>query len=488
MPARSALEHDPHRPQFHFLPPANWMNDPNGLIEWNGLLHLFYQYNPHGAFHGTIHWGHAVSADRVHWQDLPIALAPTPGGADAEGCWSGCAVDNDGVPTRVYTGVLPQTVSVATGSPDLVEWQKLPGNPVIAGPPAWLQDASQGDFRDPFVWRDGDHWQMIIGCRSEGVGGLILLYRSPDLVHWTFVSTLFTGDAGQIESIWTGTIWECPNLLDFGDRQVLIISAQAKQEGLMYAFYATGRMQGGTFLPAKPPRMLMYGAVGGGLYAPQVTRLADGSYLLIGWLREERSEACCLQAGWSGLMSLPLQAALAPDGVLALTPDPALQRLRGQHWHFDEIALSDGADKLLEGVTGDCLEIVARFDSGNAAEFGLQVRCSPDGREYTRISVHSAGGQLVLGRDHASLDPEAHRQPCAAPLAASRDEAITLHIYLDRSVIEIFAEEGRTTLTGRIYPSLAESLGVTLFSRGGGARLQALDIWSMASIWAPAGA
>ena len=103
-PTRAALAGDPHRPQYHFLPPANWMNDPNGLIEWSGQLHLFYQYNPHGAFHGTIHWGHAVSQDRVHWEDLPIALAPTPGGLDAGGCWSGCAVDDGGTPTLLYTG------------------------------------------------------------------------------------------------------------------------------------------------------------------------------------------------------------------------------------------------------------------------------------------------------------------------------------------------------------------------------------------------
>src|SRR2546423_13522026 len=99
---------DPHRPHYHFLPPSNWMNDPNGLIHWKGQYHLFYQYNPNGALHGTIHWGHAVSPDLVHWEHLPIALAPTPGGPDKDGIWSGCAVDNDGIPTIFYTGVLPE--------------------------------------------------------------------------------------------------------------------------------------------------------------------------------------------------------------------------------------------------------------------------------------------------------------------------------------------------------------------------------------------
>jgi len=98
---------DPHRPAFHFLPEKHWMNDPNGLIQWKGQYHMFYQYNPHGAFHGTIHWGHAISRDLVHWEHLPIALAPTPDGVDKDGCWSGCAVNNNGAPTLLYTGVYP---------------------------------------------------------------------------------------------------------------------------------------------------------------------------------------------------------------------------------------------------------------------------------------------------------------------------------------------------------------------------------------------
>src|SRR5919199_225960 len=101
---RNLLAGDRHRPLYHFLPPSNWMNDPNGLIQWDGQYHLFYQYNPHGPLWGDIHWGHAVSPDLVHWTDLPIALAPDAP-YDRDGVFSGCAVDHDGVPTIIYTGV-----------------------------------------------------------------------------------------------------------------------------------------------------------------------------------------------------------------------------------------------------------------------------------------------------------------------------------------------------------------------------------------------
>jgi beta-fructofuranosidase len=216
---------DPHRPAFHFLPEKHWMNDPNGLIQWKGQYHMFYQYNPHGAFHGTIHWGHAISRDLVHWEHLPIALAPTPDGVDKDGCWSGCAVNNNGAPTLLYTGVYPQVQCIATSSDDLLTWQKHP-HPVITAPPPEIEVHAGGEIRDPFVWKEKDQWYMLLGSRIEGAGGLILLYRSEDLLHWEYLHPLLTGDANQMEPFWTGTMWECPNFIDFGEKRTLIISVQ----------------------------------------------------------------------------------------------------------------------------------------------------------------------------------------------------------------------------------------------------------------------
>ena len=99
--SRDALAGDRHRPLYHFLAPSNWMNDPNGAIFWNDKYHLFYQYNPNGPYWGTIHWGHAASSDLVHWEDFPVALAPSKEGPDQHGCWSGCVVDDRGIPTAL---------------------------------------------------------------------------------------------------------------------------------------------------------------------------------------------------------------------------------------------------------------------------------------------------------------------------------------------------------------------------------------------------
>jgi len=136
------------------------MNDPTGLLQWRGQYHLFYQYNPYGPVHENIHWGHAASSDLVHWTDLPIALTPTRWRVDAGGCWSGCAINNNGTPTLLYSAVHPQVVCLVTSPDDLLTWQYYSGNPVIAGPPAEFQDRTGGHFRDPFVWRLASIWNI----------------------------------------------------------------------------------------------------------------------------------------------------------------------------------------------------------------------------------------------------------------------------------------------------------------------------------------
>ena len=479
---RQNLAHDPHRPQYHFIAPGNWLNDPNGLIQWNGRYHMFYQYNPRGAFHGTIHWGHAVSDDLVHWTDLPIALAPTPGGHDAEGCWSGCAVDNDGVPTLIYSGVFPQTVCLATGSKDLIAWEKPSTNPVIAGPPAEIRDASGGHFRDPFVWRVNGQWHMLMGSKVDGAGGLVLLYRSDDLVEWQYVGPLLQGDVNQTDPFWTGTMWECPNLLDFGRRQALIVSAQATHAEFLYPFYASGHFDGSRFAP-EIQGVLVHGGPSCYFYAPQAMCADDGRYLLWGWLREGRSEQLSIEAGWAGVMSLPLVVSMELDGRLCVEPAEELASLRREHWRFENIALSDGTDMLLDGVIGDTLEIVARFEMASGGEFGLKLRASPDGREYTRLMVRPAEHQVVINRDHTSLNEDQDRDLGAAPIPPLANGALTLHIFLDRSVVEVFVNSGMSSQVSRIYPSLSDSLGIGVFSRGGSAHLLSLDIWQLASIW-----
>ncbi len=465
------LANDPHRPQYHFLSPANWMNDPNGLIQWRGQYHLFYQYNPNGPFHGTIHWGHAVSEDLVHWTHLPIALAPTPGGLDKDGCWSGCAVDDHGTPTLVYTAVHPEVQCIATSQDDLLTWNKHPGNPIIATPPP---DLAVTGFRDPWVWRENNTWYLLLGSGIRDIGGAALLYKSRDLVHWDYVHPILVGDKNE-----TGEMWECPGLFPLGDKHVLLVSIQPE---FRHTYYSIGTYADHKFTPED------WGKIDSGeyFYAAQTLLDDQGRRLMWGWLKEGRSEEAQRAGGWAGVMSLPRILSIRPDGSLGVEPAPELKALRGEHHHVTDFDVPPASTKILEDARGDCLEIIAEFEPSDATAFGVRVRCSSDRTEQTSVLYDGAAERLVVDRQRSSLDSETDQGACGTSFELVTGEMLKLYIFLDRSVLEVYAN-GRACITSRIYPSRADSLDVGLFARGDRVRLKSLDIWEMDSIWASKG-
>jgi len=458
--------HDPHRPRYHFLPLSNWMNDPNGLIQWRGRYHLFYQHNPEAPSWGAMHWGHAVSEDLAHWQHLPIALTPTPGGPDKDGCWSGCAVDNDGVPTLIYTGVMPEVQCIATSADGLLTWQEHPANPVIAAPPEGLEVTG---FRDPCVWREGRAWYAVVGSGIKGVGGTALLYRSDDLVNWEYLNPICIGDREE-----NGEMWECPDLFPLGDRHVLLFGAHPE---FRYTCYFTGRYAAQRFTPESQGKA----DFGGYFYAAQTLLDDQGRRIMWGWLKEGRSDEAIQAAGWAGVMSLPRILTLRPDGRLGIEPAPELRALRRQHHRWREVELTPTSPLTLKEVQGDGLEIAVEFEPGDAAALGLQVRCSPDGAEGTRIVYDRAARCLAVHRKRSSLSAEVHRDRQEGALDLSPGEGLRLHVFLDRSVVEIYAN-GHVCLTSRIYPSRPDSLSVGLLAHGGRAKVRSLDVWQMADI------
>ncbi len=467
---------DPHRPRYHLLPPANWMNDPNGVIHWKGRYHMFYQHNPNGAFWGTMHWGHAVSDDLVHWEHLPIALAPTPDSYDADGCFSGVAVVHEGVPTFIYSGFRydrPYQVGcVATAEDDdLVAWRKHPANPVIAAPPP---DLDISDFRDHAVWREGDTWYQVMGAAIRGVGGAALLYRSDDLVRWEYLHPLAIGDALQREPVWTGTMWECPLFLDLGQKHALLISAW--DHATLHTVAMVGRYADHRFMPETTYKF-DYGD--NYFYAPQHCIDENGRALMWGWLQEGRTVEADKAAGWSGVMSLPRVVTLREDGLLGVAPPPELEQLRGGHALIDAVFAGDGM-RLMD-IHGDCLELSATFVPMGAERYGLVIRCSPDGVEQTRIVYDRTKGWLGIDSTRSSLDETVKRDVRGGPLALAEGEPLQLRVFLDASTIEVFAND-RVCVTGRIYPTRSDSMGVGVFAENGWARVTPIEAWQMRGI------
>lgn len=504
-------EADPHRPRFHFVSPAGWLNDPNGVSQWNGTYHLFYQYNPQGAFHHRILWGHATSTDLVNWTDRPVALEPSDG-PDADGCWSGVLVNDGGTPTLVYSGrhgerELP---CVAVGSPDLLTWTKAPENPVIPAPPAGVGITA---YRDHCVWREGTVWRQLVGSGIRGRGGTAFLYESADLRQWEYIGPLFIGDASSGDPAapdWQGTMWECVDLFRAGSgtlgdealgdgtpgggagsgtlgdgaagTDVLVFSAWHDGD-TRHPLYWTGRYAGDSFTPRELHR-LDYG--GRYFYAPQSFADESGRRVMFGWLQEGRAEAATVEAGWSGVMSLPRLAAINADGELAFAPVPELESLRRDPVRLGSRTL--GAGEVLAGVSGNQLdlELDLELEPGSVFRLGL-LGAGVDGgpSEETVVQIGHLTGEgdlpasyILLDRSRSSLDGTVDAGPRSGALTLAGGR-LRLRVLVDRSALEIFAN-GRP-LSARAYPTLGG--GRVRVSADGGVRLRQLDAWRMEGIF-----
>jgi len=482
---RRKLAGDPYRPAYHFLAPGNWMNDPNGAIFWQGMYHLFYQYNPNGAFHGTIHWGHAVSDDLVHWRDLPIALAPTPGGPDRDGCFSGGAF-HDGAAARVIYFGVPDGNCLATSHDDLLlHWEKHPHNPVIPTPAE-----GQAEWRayDPCGWKEGDTYYSLSGSqigddrKMLGVSrDVAFLFRSDDAAHWEYVGQLY--EPGE-ES-------DCavPDFFPLGGKQVLLFASHTRGAQYYVGTYADHR-----FVRERHGRInfTTSGSIGGLLssgdaIAPISWEDPRGRRVMIAWIAEGRTRERQMASGWAGTMSLPRVLSVTPEGDLGFTPLPELQTLRRDDRAVGNLGIGPDASVPLRDVRGECVELLATLDPGDAEHVGLKVRCSPDGEEQTRVVYSRASRSLTLDTSRSSLSSDAlGRADQTTPLTLADNAPLELHIFLDRSVVEVFANS-RQVLTKRIYPSRPDSRGIECFALGGCATLRSLHAWEITPIWPDSG-
>lgn len=461
------LDADSHRPNYHFLPPSNWMNDPNGVIQWQGKYHLFYQHNPTGALWGNMHWGHATSPDLIHWSDEPIALAPTDS-PDSSGCFSGCAVNDNGVPTLIYTATAGanceiQTQCLATSDDTLRTWTKNLQNPVLSEVPAEARQTK--DFRDPFVWKENATWYMVIGSGIQNVGGAVFLYRSTNLIAWEYLHPLLSSDDKRL-----GTIWECPNFFKLGDQWVLIISANTGTRPDT-VHYFVGEYKNHQFTPITGG-VLDYGC----LYAPLSCVDDQNRRVLFGWLQEERSNAALQRAGWSGVQSIPRILELDSRNRLLMKPVPELERIRGRNHAYEDRDLDQ---PITLAVNTSSLDIAVEIDPGACEICGLKFICSTTPEEAIHIHYDARNQQISIRKQAESPDVSG-KILLEAPHPLAQNETLKLRILLDGSVVEVMVND-RTSLSTRFYPTNAIAVGILLF--GEGAHLRLLEAWEMPSVF-----
>ena len=510
-PRRRELAADPHRPAYHYLAPANWMNDPNGTLFWRGQYHLLYQYNPFGAYHGgdtgTMHWGHAVSDDLVHWRDLPIALTPEPDSPDRDGCYSGAAfVNRDGIATAIYHGVAPGRaggICLATSDDDLLEhWRKHPANPVIPNPTATDEYQVAGA---PCAWVEGDTYYAIAGgCTPPRVRPVVTpgdylgrpdshdvayLFRSHDLVHWEYLHPFYEG--GRFTE--GGEDAGCPDFFPLGDKHMLLFTSH-----LRGAQYYVGSYAGQRFVAERHQRFTFADTGRLGVFAEGLTlRDGRGRRILFGRVHEGVYSHVQREWGWAGVITLPMVLTLSDSGQVLIAPVPEIEALRRDHREVTGVAIKAGAEVQLDDVHGDRLELAASFEWQDAEEFGLKVRCSGDGREHTLIRIVATDwashrdplhpptrrAELILDASRSSVSPQvSDRGAQRCPLEVTGDGRVDLRVFVDRSMVEVFVG-GQHYLVKRVYPASRDAVGVRLYAHGGGATLHRLDAWQMEPIW-----
>ncbi len=289
------------RLKYHFELKKGWMNDPNGLCKFNGVYHAFFQHYPYAKVWGPMHWGHAISKDLIHWEELPIALTPDKPYENGGGCFSGSAIEKDGVLYLFYTSVskeLGQTQSLAI-SKDGINFEKYDKNPIIDKVPS---DGSK-DFRDPKVFKYEDKYMMVCGSGKDEVGK-VLLFESNDLFNWTYVGILF-------EDKNCGEVIECPDFFKLGDDYILMFSMMNRD--LYSTNFIIGSFDGKNF---KEKRRVQNEA-GPEFYAPQT--FFDGSRrIIIGWMYS-RKKAPDKYTNYAGALSIPRELKII-DGKLINFP------------------------------------------------------------------------------------------------------------------------------------------------------------------------
>ena len=459
---------EPLRPQFHFTPPLNWMNDPNGLVYHEGEYHLFYQYNPAGNEWGHMSWGHAVSPDLFHWQFLPLALPET----DAEMAFSGCCVvDHDNTSgfgtadapamVAIYTGHAPgrQVQNLAYSLDNGRTWQRYADNPVL--------DEGLADFRDPKVfWHaETNRWVMVV---SRAIEKVLVFYGSENLKDWTELSRF--GPAGAISK----PNWECPDLFQLplqaadgswdGETTCWVLEADmggGAVAGGSGSEYFVGEFDGVRFQTGQAARWVDYGR---DFYAPvsfDNIPASDGRRIWIGWMNNWET-SLVPTSPWRGAMSIPRSLAVRvvafnseEPAVFALVQQPVaeLQQLRSETRKLAAVSAWPPVPLTEPGELADMtFELEVEIETADARSAGIRIRTGDE--EFIEIGYDRFDAAVYVDRTRSGntgFHP-AFAGRHAAP-ARQINGTVSLRILVDRSSVEVFVNDGEAVITDRIFPT-----------------------------------
>jgi len=503
---RELLWKDPHRPKFHHLPPEGFFNDANGALFWNGRYHLFYLartpiQHPEtpGQDRWVAVWDHVSSRDLVHWTYHPPAVSPTLEGSMPQGIYSGGAIKNAPKPTLIYHVPGQGTCISVAKDDDLIEWEPLPQNPVIK------PHTEEDEFVvfDPAGWYENGKYYALIGNKNKRPGyegDCTSLFTSTDLINWEYQGPFY-----ESSRKWTQESEDaaCPDFYPIGNKHMLLMHGHQPYRNITH--YYIGTYKDERFFPEQHGRMSW---LGGQLSGPESLIDDQGRNIFFAWIAESRTGGKSLWGydtevepgkndlyAWASVVSLPRVMSLTDDGTLAIAPAPELETLRLNERQANDLTIPNNQEITLSEMAGDVMELSVEIDPGEAKEIGVKVRCSPDNSEETLIVYNHEKGTLkidfskstiennVIYRGYYTQEPPEGENATSqeAPFQLMEDEHLKLRIFIDRSVLEIFAN-GRQSITQRIYPSKPNSNEVRLFAKDGTGIATSIKAWDMEQV------
>lgn len=461
----------PSRQKYHFMAQTGWTNDPNGLIQYKGKYHFFYQHNPYSGFWDCMHWGHAVSDDMLHWDFLPLALVPSEPYDDhmKGGCFSGSAIVHDDKLFLMYTGTanngngFEQTQCIAY-SEDGINFTKYEGNPVLTAP-----EGIPGDFfRDPYVWKHEDTYYVVLGANRNNMAQA-LLYKSADVLNWEFVNVLH-----ESRGEW-GFMWECPSFFELDGKYVLCVSPMGAGERTNVYFVGDFDYETGKFYPQRS------GEADWGFhnYAPQSFVDDKGRRIMVGWancwdwMPFWKDWGPTYREGWCGSFNIPRVINVNDDLSISFRPIEEIETIRMNGKTAEDISLEDGMSADLK--TGFCYQVKMTIDLNRSTAEKFELVLRAEGENKTVVTYNLKKGEVTF--DLADSDGWS-KGLARGPLNLMGKDKLDIDILSDRSSIELFSDNYTTNFSCNVYTQ-AEHESNYITASGGSLVIESVESWDL---------
>ncbi len=455
------------RPSFHGMPSGGWSNETHGAVYYNGKYHVFFQKNPNGPYMARLNWGHIVSDNLYKWEEVKTAVSPGEW-YDQKGCWSGCVFTDDeltgGKPNIFYTGVDYARAMISQAKPadeELLNWNKVENNPVVDGRPDGLSD----DFRDCYMFRDGDKLYMIVGSSKDGKGVTTLHRYDKATGKWSNDGSIFFSSSNVAQC---GSFWEMPSITKIGDKWLFMVTPLGMSTGVRTIYWTGSINSDGTFSADSPsPKTLElsgFSKEGYGLLSPTVFK-HDDKVLMTGIVPDKLSSEDNYRLGYAHTYSLPREISLDGKGNLVQKPYDGLTAMRSAT-SYEKSAFTLSGSQDLSPVEGRKLELTGKFVVGRN-DFGFTF--FGNGDNAARLTYSPTSGMVKL--DVSGIDRIVQDGPyngiyegaLTYPLSVSDEMKLT--VYVDHSIVDIFVNDNYAASV-RVFPQDENAIGVTAFCDG----------------------